>query len=1354
MKKFTKIFFAVAALAVGFSCTTDTTEDLSLSIKGGGTELAISLEESRTQLGEKAGDVYPLYWSEGDKIAVNGVASTALTAEEAGAAGALFTFESELVRPYNIVYPAPAEGVAALTEGQYPVTFLAEQEYTAGTFCAGAAPMYGYAAAETEGAIQLQHLTGVLRFAVKGEGVTLKQLAITSETGALAGTFDVDCATGALTAHDDASNTIKVTFGKGLTLGAEATPIYVAVPAGKYGKIYVMISSESDIMKLTFDSEAKPLNAGAVREFAEFTYAANSSESDIYVIDSKEALIHFAEIAANFAPYTTAKVVAPIDMTGVEWAPVEGFGGYIFDGGEFEIKGLSAPLFGETAANIKNVKLTGVNITETEAAFTGAIARRLYGSLNNCSAAGAINVNNTTLVLESFTNAYSDLAHGGLVGMASGATVYNCTNDVDVTVTSFCAADFSCKAAFGGVVGVTENESKFSDLTNNGDVVYNGTTQKGNFYLSGVIGKQSTVSGQTAIGELKNCTNNGAVYTAEGSKGGGSILLAGVIGDVDFGTASKVADNLVNNGAITHKGECTENRTAGVIAYYSVGSFTNCKNTGAISVAKGAKVNQCYIGGVFGGNMSLGTMSNCTNEGALSVADGIAFNGYVWLSGVATLVTSASTEIPTITNCVNKGALSVGSSTNTKTGNGGRLYMAGVFGQTNAGNISKCYNEATGTITAETGSWSSGYMVGGFTSYYSTKSGITTITVSDCENKADITLGQIEGAGAPYAEVGGIVGEAYVGSGDYTINYTRVKNSGNITVKGTYSSANYPYLGGIIGVNNYTTIVMTNCENSGNVTYAGTAPNASVGGIFGYDTNNTSFTVDGCVNSGNIAYSGIAGTHVSLGGIGGYRNVSKPTVITNSTNLGTVTLSGEQTATQTEGWAYAVAGFVGRNNGAGFSIENSTNGKLNDATKGTVTVGTAPSGIGLAGFLGISLSAVTISGCKNYGDVKQTGQGAQSKAYRAHIAGILGTVPEKIQITVTNCENYGTIEYGTVTPKSRVDIGGIIATTPASSTTVFTNCKNGGTIAYKAPDSPQEISVGGIIGTAQSFTTLKDCVNLEGAKIIASGSATTNYEFGGIAGSTASNATVVENCDNYGTVEQTVASKGTTQIGGVIGYAYSFKTITGCDNYGKVTFSGTEGANANAGGVVGYARFKAAADGVSTISNCGNYCDLEFAGEAKDYYVGGVVGYCRTVESGTAKLENLKNIANLTFNGKGSTSTYLGGICGTFGSENTGHILESGVCYGDIKAIGLTGEFGFAFGNSSTDTRYVKNVQIGGRIAYEEADEEDADGIIKTSPKWIDITEDNFFEYLYTVAVTKDVAVANGCSVITEKPAN
>ena len=71
MKNLTKLFVAVAVLFTSFACTTDATEDLGVKV-GGQTEIVLSLEESRTQLGEKADELYPLYWSEGDQIAVNG----------------------------------------------------------------------------------------------------------------------------------------------------------------------------------------------------------------------------------------------------------------------------------------------------------------------------------------------------------------------------------------------------------------------------------------------------------------------------------------------------------------------------------------------------------------------------------------------------------------------------------------------------------------------------------------------------------------------------------------------------------------------------------------------------------------------------------------------------------------------------------------------------------------------------------------------------------------------------------------------------------------------------------------------------------------------------------------------------------------------------------------------------------------------------------------------------------------------------------------------------------------------------------------------------------------------------------
>ena len=113
MKNLTKIFMAVAVAMFAFACVTDTTEDLGIEVgKGGGnTQITLSLEESRTQLGEKADGLYPVYWSEGDAIAVNGAISAPLAAEAAGQSSATFQINGDVAYPYCVVYPAP-EAVA------------------------------------------------------------------------------------------------------------------------------------------------------------------------------------------------------------------------------------------------------------------------------------------------------------------------------------------------------------------------------------------------------------------------------------------------------------------------------------------------------------------------------------------------------------------------------------------------------------------------------------------------------------------------------------------------------------------------------------------------------------------------------------------------------------------------------------------------------------------------------------------------------------------------------------------------------------------------------------------------------------------------------------------------------------------------------------------------------------------------------------------------------------------------------------------------------------------------------------------------------------------------------------------
>ena len=102
MKTSTKLFLAVAVGMFALSCVTDATSDLGVKLGGGQvTEFSISLEESRTQLGEEVDGFYPLYWSEGDAISVNGVSSAALTASQAGAAAATFTVEGKTLETYK-----------------------------------------------------------------------------------------------------------------------------------------------------------------------------------------------------------------------------------------------------------------------------------------------------------------------------------------------------------------------------------------------------------------------------------------------------------------------------------------------------------------------------------------------------------------------------------------------------------------------------------------------------------------------------------------------------------------------------------------------------------------------------------------------------------------------------------------------------------------------------------------------------------------------------------------------------------------------------------------------------------------------------------------------------------------------------------------------------------------------------------------------------------------------------------------------------------------------------------------------------------------------------------------------------
>ncbi len=1376
MKNLTKIFMAVVAGMFAFSCVTDTTEDLGIKVDGqkGVTELALSLEESRTHLGEKAEGVYPLYWSEGDAIAVNGVVSNPLVA--GGEATATFSFAEEVKTPLHIVYPASAVATVEGEETEAPaatasaVNFLAEQPYTVGTFAPQAAPMYGYAAELPETGVQLNHLTGVLRLAIAGNGEKVTSIKAVAQNGKIAGPFTVDCTTGELTPSADAVNTVTVTFAEPLVLGAEAAPIYLTVPAGNYGTFLITVNTEAHgKMTIKFNSHIKPIKAGTVREFSEFVYEANTldEEAGTFLIDSEEALIEFAKIAKAFYPRTLAKVVANLDMTGKEWTPIDFYGAdATFDGGSAEgytIKGLSAPLFNVAVSNIKNVKLTDIDYAITTGAYSGAIVCQLYdGLVENCSVEGKVNINNTTLAEAAAS--YSGVNHGGLVGRAVRSTIKNCTNDIDITITSLTAPTLNVGCTVGGLVGGVSVNCSIEGLTNNGDITYVGTVKLGNTYISGIVGKNDDSNGQNDFVAFNNCTNNGNISTAKGSASQGEILLSGITGRLEI-NEDVVCDKLINTGDITLNGACTGTRLSGAIGYTARASLTNCSNSGNIAINTGAQTPLAYLAGLMAGTIYADKLDNCHNTGSLTIGDGVAFTGAVRLCGcfVTTANDTTKTEPTAITNCTNRGAISIGNCSNTNAESGGRLYIGGVVGTMNDGDMSNCINYPTGTITIKTGNWAAEYMVGGLVAYVGVNNATCVAsTVADSSNQAELMIAPV--GDAAKGEIGGITGEAYYNKkGSIRADYIRVTNSGNITLKGKFTGGGHPWLGGLLGINNHDNILMKDCVNSGNITNEATA-SPNIGGFVGRDGNNKEFVIDGCTNSGNINYNVAATSGVYAGGFIGHRNEGS-TIIKNSVNEGAITVA-NQTLAKSD-YSCNVAGFVASNSIENLTVTNCTNGKLNDTTgKGNLTLGNCDTGIALGGIVGRCDKAPTISGCKNYATIKQNGFGGYDKTKRAHISGILGNCSVG-GIQITECENHGTVEYVSPNPRkdARTDVAGIVATT-VSTGNLIKGCKNYGSILYKAKKTNAgEVTVAGITGCPQSTTIVENCENH--GLIHASGATTSGYDIGGIAGGPSGAAVEFLNCKNYGEVKQSGAAGGSTYVGGIIGYGYSFHVMNGCENHGPVTILNTTAKSFYVGGLVGWARI-ASGNGTAavahTIKNSGNYYNLTFTGKAGTYSAGGLFGTINNedAEMSWDEISGLKNVANITFDCTASTPRF-GGMIGyaalnancPVGALNN---LDSFVCYGDIKAIGMEGKVGAILGVDRSENIIVKNAQLGGNMVFSETVEEIEDpegGEPQVTVTNINtpIDASSYFKYIYTSAITEDQATEDGCEALATKPA-
>ena len=697
MKNLTKLFLAVSVALFSFACATDMTEDLGVNV-GGKTVLSVSTpdaDDTKTAISGKEGTAYKLVWSEGDQISVNGTVSEPLT--NGGNGNASFEFEGVLDAPFNVLYPGNAEG---------KVTFPAVQNYLDGTFDLGSAPMYGYSA--DGNSIQMSHLAGVVRLAVTGNGI-INSVVLTAEENNLAGTYTVNCETGELSNGENTSNAVTLNCN-GLVVN-DSENLYIAVPAGDHGKITVTVNMTTGKMTKSFTKE---IEAGSVLEMKKLELNPSAGEGEIY-IDSEAKL---NELATNPTSYTKAIVTADIAMSEEsEFKTIEGFAGE-FDGGNYTISGLKAPLFGTTNATaIKNVNLdVDINFS---GAFFGALACVMTNTeavVSNCSVSGNILINNTS-------NPGSTIRYGALVGR--GPKTHNCwenlTSYATVTVSG---SGYTANLTYGGVLGdFTDNLYGNIKNVKNLGTTYMGTESNpisgsGMFLASNIC---------MFARQMENCVNGdpnnkeaGRIFANTRISGEEPIYIAGLCRYIQGNTI-----NCHNYADIVVKHEATGTGKSGayiaglfVANYFSTSLSNNTlydmkdsSNHGNITVS-GTVTDTTWTGGINSGYQSYGDVyfNNVHNYGDIEV--GYASNSAILISGFcAGQINTANRMVPKFENCSNSGnILFSGSKTGTS-----NFYLGGFIAQYSNGAATFVgENKNTGNINVTGSIEASETCIGGF----------------------------------------------------------------------------------------------------------------------------------------------------------------------------------------------------------------------------------------------------------------------------------------------------------------------------------------------------------------------------------------------------------------------------------------------------------------------------------------------------------------------------------------------------------------------------------------------------------------------------------------------------------------
>lgn len=541
--------------------------------------LEVSMPETltKTVLGPKAAGIYPVLWSAGDYITVNGVQSKPLTALEAGAASAVFHFSESIQAPYHVQY---GSGVPS------------SQQYSEGNIRAFAAPM---GTTSDEATFTLEHQACVLSLPVSGDvsiaGISVSALDGTPISG---------------------GGSVQLTMpGGGVNIASAKTfcmalrPVYLE--KGLSIDIYTTEGARMNLISFVGES----LTAGTVYEFPATSFKANTHP--LTVIADYAQLKAFADRVAAGEKYLQARMTADITVDD-SWAPLAGFTGE-FDGGGYTISGLEKAFANELQGCIRNLTVEAdIHITSKDdivgdesVYWAGIIANRMYtGALiSNCVTKGSL----------SYSQWGKELRTGALCGYAVRGTVEHCTNLASISLTG----DGSAAVQAGGIVGrvyASSDQFHIVGCTNKGSLLLSGTLKTPE--VGGIVGQFQPISTST----LSDCSFTGEINFENGSTLSGAMNLGGIAGSVK--TAS-IVDCSSEGTMMVSSSSSGAIRSGGILGNaqsYGDGSdigLVGCSFSGALTihVPSHGTLNTNAFTGLY--STSTHTETGCLNSGTITV---------------------------------------------------------------------------------------------------------------------------------------------------------------------------------------------------------------------------------------------------------------------------------------------------------------------------------------------------------------------------------------------------------------------------------------------------------------------------------------------------------------------------------------------------------------------------------------------------------------------------------------------------------------------------------------------------------------------------------------------------------------